>query len=138
MRKPVTIRSLRAAVVFMLLLVVSCSPDCEIERSRDFPSATRQHVATVFIENCHATAPYVTAISLRCAGCKFDADEYVAAFEGTPQVAVEWQGDGKLLILHTPAKVYRQANVWNDVQVTYDVRNSNALPASLLAPADAE
>ena len=132
MRKPLTIRSLRAAGVFTLLLVVSCSPDCEIERSSDFPSATRQHVATVFVENCHATAPYVTAVTLRCADCKFDADEYVAAFEGTPQVAVVWQGDGKVLILHAPAKVYRQANAWKDV------RNSDALPASLLAPTDAE
>lgn len=76
-------------------------------------------VATVFVENCHATAPLVTSVNIRCNDCEFKADEYVFAVKGTPNVKLEWVAAQTLLITHDESEVYRHENAWRDVSVIY-------------------
>ena len=46
--------------------VVSCSPSGDIEHGQRVVEPTSGAIAEVFVENCHATAPFVVAVNVRC------------------------------------------------------------------------
>jgi uncharacterized membrane protein len=108
------------ASVVLSLALQRCSPTCDIEEVAEAVSPDKTRIATVFIENCHATAPFVTAVNLRCATCKFDGDDYVFAVEGKRQVSLTWNGNGSLTIQHDEqANVYRRNSAASGVSINY-------------------
>lgn len=118
--------SVRPRILLLALVALSCSPECRIERTHDVVSPTGALIATVFVENCHATAPFVTAVNVRCAACRFDPDDSVAAFEGVPEVTLKWDGERTLLVRHDRAKAYRRSDRWKNVTVRYEPSRSIA------------
>lgn len=102
----------------------SCSPSCDIERIQEVWSPDRRLVATVFVENCHATAPFVTAVNIRCATCKLDGDDYVFSATHTRRVTVQWVTSSRLLVTQEGGQVYRRQERWHNVAVGYEAKGA--------------
>jgi hypothetical protein len=80
-------------------------------------------IAEVFVENCHATAPFVVAVNVRCAQCDFNEHEYVTAITGTDDVKLQWRDKNTLLVRHhvgPNVKVYRRHLRFGETNIVYE------------------
>ncbi|MHB0972583.1 MAG: hypothetical protein ACYC7A_20325 [Thermoanaerobaculia bacterium] len=112
---------LRALVpVVAFAAVTACSPSCEIESEHSTASPDGRFIATVFVENCHATAPYVTAVNVRCRECRFDTEDYVVSIDGTPRVELTWENTKTLVIRHETGRVYSSKARWKEINIQYE------------------
>lgn len=124
--KAMRLTASHVAVVVVLsglsLLVQQCSPKCEVEVVAETIAPDNTRVATVFVENCHATAPFVTAVNIRRLTCELDSDNYVFAIEGRGLVKIMWEKSDSLAIHYqSDARVYRSELRLEDVAITYSI-----------------
>lgn len=111
--------------IVLAILLGSCSPECAVEQKQSVASPDGRWVATVLTQNCHASSPLVTLVSVRCADCELDPDDGVFSIKGTPRVSPRWTGNGHLIIDHDEGFVYRQNAAWKDITISYQ-----AVPAT--------
>jgi hypothetical protein len=103
--------------------VASCSPSCDIEHRQRVIEPTSGAIAEVFVENCHATAPFVVAVNVRCAHCEFNEHEYVMALTGTDDVKLQWRDKNTLVVQHyvsPDVKVYKRHPRFGETTILYE------------------
>jgi hypothetical protein len=104
------------------ILFLSCSP-CDIEHRQTVTDPTSGVIAEVVVENCHATAPFVFVVNVRCRDCDFSIDDYVASFTGTDDVNLRWEGDRTLVVRYRGSpgvKAYRRQMHFQGVTIRYE------------------
>ena len=111
-------RSIGASVV--TCFVLACRPACEHDIRQSASAPDRRYVATVFVENCHATAPFVTMVNVRRASDEFDADDHVFAAKGSVAASVAWTSPHTLVIRAEEAEHFRRESHWREVSVMYE------------------
>ncbi len=119
---------LPAVLPCLLSAATACAPECEREIRQTAMSPGGSHVATVFVENCHATSPFVTTVSIRPAEKELDPDDYVFAAKGSVGVAVAWVSDDAIVIHTDATEVFRRTDRWRGVSVRYARPDRNQEP----------
>ena len=111
----------RSLLVCITVFAAACEPACDDEIRQSAPSPDHRYIARVFVENCHATAPFVTVVSIGRSTDEFDPDDYVFAAKGSIAAKVTWTSPNTLVIKTADTHFFRQKPRWRDVSVTYDV-----------------
>jgi hypothetical protein len=111
----------RLIAACLAAVVLSCTPECERDIRETVTSPDGQHIATVILENCHATSPSVTVVSIRRAADKLDPDDYVfSGAKGSVATTIAWTSPATLVIRSADAQVFRRAERWGGVAVRYE------------------
>jgi hypothetical protein len=120
----------RVFVIVFSISIPGCNVDfariwCDEKVDEHVQSPDGEYIATAFEQNCGATAPYVTVVSIRDASEAFDAENASLVFSAKGQrgIRLEWR-DNRLLMIGVVGlewiTVYSKTYSWRDVVIQYE------------------
>ena len=110
---------MRQTAAVLLALALACRPTCEREVLQSATSPDRRYIANVLIENCHATSPFVTIVTIH--RIEDDLDPYDAVFTAKGKLAATatWTSATTMVIYVDAEEVYTKKTRWRDIAIAY-------------------
>ena len=108
---------------FGLFLSLALMRDCSNEILLETSSSDQRYTATVFERNCGATTRFVTIVSRRVAGTRFDTeatDNLVLALSGRISMTLRWATDRHLIVAGAGPIPDALRSSWEDVKISFE------------------
>ena len=111
-----------AVAVGLSPFLTGCFFECADKMLREVASPDGAYIATVFERDCGATTDYARIVMIREKGEKFVGDRkknYVFTIQGKKDVDLQWENGNHLVIARPSGRIFKEADSWRKVRVSY-------------------
>lgn len=121
------VKVLRLVVCIFTFCSLQCSfpllYDCEEEVISQSMSPNQEYAATLVERNCGATTGYAAIVRMHpVSAISTDDQDMIFAVDGDYEIKMEWSSNSSLRIICEkciPNDIYKQENMWRDIEITY-------------------